>query len=135
LLPSLRVDHGLWLTEAGELSRAQISPSFRRLEKTTLPGRVFAADVGDRGRLNAIIVVTGDGPRFELLLLDAALRPLARVPLPGEAPTGADDWVQVVSANQQLVASPRAPRVAVGGPSRATIFDASGKVILSIPSR
>jgi len=135
VLPSLRVDHSSWLSEAGELWRTQVSPSFRRLDKTTLPGTAFSADVGDAGRLTAVVMITGDGPRFELQLLDARFQPSARVLLPADAPTGSDDWVQVVTSNQQVVASPRAPRVAVGGPARVTIFDARGQVIFSIPSR
>ena len=83
----------------------------------------------------AIVSITGEGPRFELELFDAQLTERARLVLPSDEPTGTDDWVQVVTANQQLVVSPLAPRVAVGGPSRAVIFDAAGKVIFSIPSR
>jgi hypothetical protein len=135
VLPSLRVDQALWLSEAGELWRSQVSPSFRRLTQTTRPGTVFSAGVGDEGRLTALVIVTGDGPRFELELLDARLEPSGRVVLPADAPTGSEDWVAVVTANQQVVVNPRAPQVAVGGPARATIFDASGKVIFSIPSR
>jgi hypothetical protein len=135
VLPAPRIDHSLWLNEAGELWRVQVSPSFRRLERSAIPGRVFAADVGDRGRLFAAVSITAEGPRFELELLDARLATLARVVLPAEQPTGADDWVQVVTRDQELVVSPSAPRVAVGGPQRATIFDASGKVVFSIPSR
>lgn len=135
VLPASRVDQSSWLSEGGELWRMQVSPSFQRLSKTTLSGSVFAVDVGDQGRLNALVVVTGDGPRFELALLDAQLRPSGRALLTAEAPTGDEDWVQVVTANQQVVVDPGRPRVAVGGPGRATIFDASAKVIFSIPSR
>jgi hypothetical protein len=135
MLPSSRVDHGSWLTEAGELWRTQVSPSFRRLTKTTLPGAVFSADVGDEGRVSAAVLITDDGPRFELQLLDAQLQPTARVLLPADPPTGTEDWVKVVTSNQRVVVDPRAPRVAVGGPGRATIFDARGEIIFSIPSR
>jgi hypothetical protein len=134
-LPALRLDQSLWLSEAGELSRVQVSPSFRRLSTTRLAGAAFAADAGDQGRLTAVVSITGEGPRFELELFDAELERSARVVLPAETPTGTEDWVQVVTRNQQVVVSPRAPRVAVGGPGRAAIFDASGKVIFSIPSR
>lgn len=135
LLPSLRVDQALWVSQAGELWRSQVSPSFRRLSQTTLPGTVFSVGVGDEGRLTALVIVTGDGPRFELELLNSQLEPSGRVILPADAPTGSDDWVKVVTANQQVVVNPRAPQVAVGGPKRATIFDSSGNVVFSIPSR
>lgn len=135
VLPAPRVDHGSWLTEDGELSRVLVSPSFQRLAARPLPGPVFAADVADRGRLLATIAITGEGPRFELFLFDAELRERARVLLPADEPTLGEDWVQVVTRNQELVASPRAARVAVGGSSRAAVFDAAGKVIFTIPSR
>jgi hypothetical protein len=79
--------------------------------------------------------VTGEGPRFELQLLDGELSQLGRVVLPAEAPTGTDDWVKVVTANQRVAVAPREPRVAVGGPERVTIYDARATPIFSIPSQ
>jgi len=56
------------------------------------------------------------------------------VVLPGDPPTGAEDWLKVVTENQSVAVAPREPRVAVGGPARVTIFDARGKQIFSISS-
>jgi hypothetical protein len=134
-LPTVRVDQSSWLEPSGQMKLVQLTPSFAERARATLVGAPFAADVGDQGRLLAVVAITGEGPRFELQLFDAWLRPRARVVLPAEAPTGADDWVQVVSRNQELAVSRAEPRVAVGGPERVMIFDGAGKVVFSMPSR
>jgi hypothetical protein len=126
MLPARRLDQSLWLSETGQLRRVLVTPSFKRLGDVSLAGKPFAASVGDQGRLLAAVIVTGAGPRFELQLLDADLKPLAQVVLPSDAPTGADDWVKVVTDNQEVVVSEREPLVAVGGPGRMAIFDAQG---------
>jgi hypothetical protein len=134
LLPSRRLDQGLWLDETGQATRVLLSPSFKRLSDAATLGPVVSADVGEEGQLTALVEVTGPGPRFELELLNAELYRLGRAVLPSEPPTGSDDWVQVVTANQSVVVAPREPRVAVGGPDRVTIFDAGAKKLFSIPS-
>jgi hypothetical protein len=134
LLPARRLDQSLWLQEGGEVSRVLVSPSYKRLAGTQLPGRVGDADTGDDGRLLAVVVVTGEGPRFELLLLNDQLGQLARLVLPSDEPTG-DDWARVVTENQSVAVAPHERRVAVGGPARVTIFDGEGKPLFSIPSR
>jgi hypothetical protein len=135
MLPARRLDQSVWLDEAGRALRVLVSPSYKRLSSVQLAGKAVDADVGDEGRLLAVVVVAGPGPRFELSLLDQELVPLARAVLPSDAPTGADDWVKVVTENQNVVVAPRQAFVAVGGPLRLTIFDARGKPVFSIPSR
>ena len=135
VLPARRLDQSFWVDEAGQVSRVLVSPTFKRLAATALAGTAFSADVGDAGRLLAVTVVTGAGPRFELQLFNNELKPLARVPLPGESPTGTEDWVKAVTENQNVVVAAGAPRVAVGGPARFAIFDARGTRIFSIPSQ
>ena len=135
LLPARRLDQ-CFAVERRRVLRALVTPSGRQLgESAELAGTPLTAAVGDEGRLLAVVVVTGVGPRFELQLFDAELAALGRVPLPGDAPTGGADWVKVVTQNQGVVAAPRAGRVAVGGPDRALVLDAQGKEIFSIPSR
>jgi hypothetical protein len=135
VLQARRLDQSLWLDDAGRVSRVLVSPSFKALATTTLAGKAFAADVGDEGRVLAVSVVTGEGPRFELQLFNNELQQLALVVLPSDPPTGTEDWVKVVTENQTLAVAARAPRVAVGGPGRATIFDDRGQRIFSIPSQ
>lgn len=135
LLPSRRLDQSAWLDENGKLTRALVSPVFKVLDRSTCVGAPYAADVGDAGRLLAVVTVTGAGPRFELVLFDADLRELGRAPLPADVPSGSEDWVRVVTRNQQLAAAPRGARVAVGGPERLTIYDDRAQVVLSIPIR
>ena len=135
LLPARRLDQSLWLDDSGRTSRAMVSPTYKLLTSVQLPGKTLDADVGDEGRLLAALVVTGEGPRFELLLLDPELGQLGRVVLPSDPPTGDDEWVKAVMENQTLAVAGRQPRVAVGGPSRLTIFDGIGRLIFSIPSR
>lgn len=134
VLPAQLLDQSLWLDASGQLERVQLLPRFERRSRVTLAGSPFAADVGDQGRLLAVIAIHGDGPRFELQLFDAELRATAPVALPAEAPTGAEDWVRVVTRNQQLAVNARAPRVAIGGPDRLAVYDAAGHVVFSIPS-
>jgi hypothetical protein len=135
MLPARRLDQCYLVDSGGVISRAVVSPSFKQLGSVRLSGAPWAALVGDEGRLLAAIVVAGEGPRFELELLDAELQPSGRFPLPSEAPTGAEDWMKVVTRNQDLAVAAREPRVAVGGPERVLIFDAQGKELFSIPSR
>jgi hypothetical protein len=135
MLPARRLDQSVWLDEAGQASRVLVSPSYKRLASVQLTGRAVDADVGDEGRLLAVLAVTGPGPRFELLLLDQGLAPLGRALLPSDAPTGADDWVRVVTENQSVAVAPRQAWVAVGGPQRLQIFDAHARAVFSIPSR
>jgi hypothetical protein len=131
-LPVRRLDQVLWLDEAGNASRVLTGAKFQRLGSSlTLPGRPYAAAVGDEGRLLATVLITAEGPRFELELRDAELEPLARVALPGDAPTGTADWLKVVTENQQLAVAPHAGLVAVGGPGRLAIFNAAGKELFS----
>jgi len=130
-----RLDQSLWVDEAGVVSRVLVSPSYKLLSSVQLAGKVVDADVGDEGRLLAVVAVTGPGPRFELLLLDEGLAMRGRVVLPSDAPTGMDDWVKVVTENQNVAVAGRGARVAVGGPLRVTIFDAVGAQLFSIPSR
>jgi len=134
-LPAQRVDEGLWLDEGGQLQRVLVSPSFKRLASARLAGTAFVADVGDEGRLLAVVEVTGEGPRFELELFNNELAAVARVVLPSDPPTGTEDWLKVVTENQNVAVAGREARVAVGGPGRVTIFDARGKQIFSIPSQ
>jgi hypothetical protein len=131
VLPARRVDQSYWLDDKGGMIRALVSPSFRALRRVSARGAPYVADVGDEGRLLALVSVNGPGPRFELSLFDAELSERGRAVLPAESPTGQSDWVRVVTRNQELAASPRAARVAVGGPDRLTIFDGSGNVVLS----
>jgi hypothetical protein len=135
LLPARRLDQSLWLQDSGQVSRALVSPTYKRLAGAQLPGRAVDADVGDHGQLLAVVAVTGEGPRFELLLLDHQLGQLARLVLPSDEPTGDDDWVRVVTENQSVAVAPLERRVAVGGPGRVTIFDGEGKQLFSITSR
>jgi hypothetical protein len=135
VLPARRLDQSLWIDEAGHVSRVLVSPSFQRLQVAALAGTAFSADVGDAGRLLAVAVVTGQGPRFELQLFDNELKPLGRVPLPSESPSGTEDWLKGVTENQNVVVAAGAPRVAVGGPGRVTIFDAQGTQIFSLSSQ
>jgi len=135
IVPTRRLDQSLWLDESGHVARVLVTPTYKLLSSAQLPGTVADVAVGDEGRLLASVVVTGPGPRFELVLLDAALAERGRVVLPAEAPTGADDWIQVVTENQRVAVAPRSERVAVGGPTRVTIFDAGANKVFSIPSR
>jgi hypothetical protein len=104
------------------------------LSGIALSGAPLTADVGDEGRLLAVVVVAGEGPRFELCLYDAELEPLARVALPADAPTGTEDWVKVVTANQAVAVSANERLVAVGGPDRLLVFDGEGRKLFSKPS-
>jgi hypothetical protein len=133
--PARRLDQSLWLDETGRAARVLVSPSFKLLSSVQLRGLAVDFSVGDEGRLAAVVVVSAPGPRFELLLLDHALAQQAEVVLPADAPTGADDWVKVVTENQNVVVAAKGGQVAVGGPARVTIFDAGGKQLFSIPSR
>lgn len=136
VLPARRLDQGLWLDEAGSLSRRLVVPPGRRLgAPAELAGRPYAVAVGDEGKLVAVTAVTAPGPGFELLLLDAELRLVARRELPSEEPPDGDDWVQAVTANQQVAVSSTKPLVAVGGPGRLRVLDGRGEEIFSIPSR
>lgn len=135
VLPARRLDQSLWVSESGQVSRVLVSPSYKLLAKAELGSRVLAADVGDEGRLLATVLVTEAGPRFELALWDQELALRGRVALPMEEPTAEDDWVKTVTENQQLAVAARAGLLAVGGPRRLTIFDASAKPVFSIPSR
>lgn len=134
LLPARRLDQSLWLQDDGQVFRTLVSPTYKRLAGGQLPGRAVDADVGDDGQLLAVVVVTGDGPRFELVLLDQQLQQLARQVLSSDEPTGDADWVRVVTENQTVAVAGRERRVAVGGPGRLTIFDGDGKRLFSIPS-
>ncbi len=135
VLPSRRLDQAAWLDESGALSRALVSPSFKLLGSSRTPGAPFAAEVGDEGRLLAIVTVTGPGPRFELLSFDAELAERGRAVLRSEPPSSAEDWVRLVTRNQELAVSPREGRVAVGGPDRLALFDDRAAIVLSIPIR
>jgi hypothetical protein len=135
VLPVRRLDQSLWLEESGNLARVLVSSSYKQLAQAKLGGTALSADVGDEGRLLAVVVLSGPGPRFALELLDQELAQLGRAALPSDEPTGADDWVNAVTANQNVVAAPREPRVAVGGPLRVSIFDARGNQVFSTPSR
>jgi hypothetical protein len=66
--------------------------------------------------------------------LDQDLAPRGRAALSADEPTTGDDWVKVMTENLQVVVAPRASLVAVGGPTRVSIFDASAKPVFSIPS-
>lgn len=135
LLPMRRLDQ-CFVVERRRVSRALVTPSFRQLAGSAeLAGTPLSAAVGDEGRLLAVVVVAGEGPRFELQLFDAELKELGRVPLPGDAPTGGPDWVKVVTQNQGVVVAPGAARVAVGGPGRVLVLDGQGKQVFSIPSQ
>lgn len=135
VLPARRLDQSLWVTESGSVTRVLVSPTYKLLGAAQLASRVVAADSGDEGRLLAAVLVTEVGPRFELALLDQELAPRGRVALAAEEPTTGDDWVRAVTENQQVAVAPRSGLVAVGGPLRVTIFDASAKAVFSIPSR
>lgn len=135
LLPARRLDQSLWLEDSGHVSRVLVSPTYKRLGDAALPGIAVDADVGDAGQLLAVVAVTGEGPRFELLVLDQKLAQRGRAVLPSDAPTGNDDWVKVVTENQSVAVAPLQPRIAVGGPLRLTIFDGEGNLLFSIPSR
>jgi hypothetical protein len=135
MLPARRLDQCYLVDQSGRLSRAVVSPSFKQLPGIQLSGTPWGAAAGDEGRLLAAVVVTGQGPRFELQLFDAELEATGRTELPAEAPTGSEDWVKVVTRNPGLAVAAREPRVAVGGPDRVLLFDARGKQIFSIPSR
>jgi hypothetical protein len=134
LLASRRVDQSLWLHDSGQLERTLVSPTFKVLGRAAVVGKPHAVAVGDEGRLLAVVSVTGAGPRFELELFDAELRPRARALLPAELPDGQADWAERVTRNQEVVADPRQPRVAVGGPERLVLLDERANVVLSIPS-
>jgi hypothetical protein len=135
MLPARRLDQAYLVHSGGGVSRAVVSPTFKQLGSVRLAGAPWAAVSGDEGRLLAAIVVTGEGPRFELQLLDAELEASGRASLPSEAPTGTEDWLKVVTRNQDLAASAHEPRVAVGGPDRVLVFDGQGNQLFSIPSR
>ena len=135
VLPARRLDQTFWVNEAGAVSRELVSPTYKYLSGVHLAGKVVAAASGNEGRVLAAVEVTGPGPRFELELLNQDLVLVSRAVLPGEEPTGADDWVRVVTENQAVVVAGREPRVAVGGPGRVTIFDAEGHQIFSISSK
>jgi hypothetical protein len=134
-LPARRLDQCYLFDEQGGVFKAVVSPTFRKLSGIQLQGQPLSADVGDEGRLLAVVVVAGAGPRFELQLFDADLKELARVPLPAEMPTGDEEWVRVVTENQGVSVASRRPLVALGGPARLLILDGHGKQIFPIPSQ
>jgi hypothetical protein len=135
LLPTRRLDQAYLLSEEGQLTKALVTPLFRKLAQVELGVVPFAADVGDEGRLLAVVAVTGAGPSFELRSFDEKLQPSGRAALAADEPTGREDWVQVVTRNLELACESRGPRIAVGGPDRVVLFDARAQQILSIPSR
>jgi hypothetical protein len=135
LLPARRLDQSLWLQDSGQVSRVLVSPTYKSLGAAQLPGKAVDADVGNDGQLLAVVVVTGEGPRFELLVLDQKLAQQARVVLPSDEPTGNDDWATVVTQNQSVAVARAGPQIAVGGPLRLTIWDDEGKQLFSIPSK
>lgn len=134
-LPTRRLDQAYLLGDDGQLTRALVTPHFRKLAQVELGLAPFAADVGDEGRLLAVVAVTGEGPSFELRSFDEQLQPSGRAALAADAPNGRDDWVQVVTRNLELACEPRGTRIAVGGPDRVVLFDARAQQILSIASR
>jgi hypothetical protein len=135
VLPARRLDQSYLLGDDGRVIRALVTPLFRKLSEVDLGLVPFAAQVGDEGRLLAVVAVSGEGPSFELRLFDERLEPTGRTALTAEQPTGSDDWVQVVTRNLHLTCEPRGPLVAVGGPDRVLIFNREAKQVLSIPSR
>jgi hypothetical protein len=135
MLPARRLDQCYLVDQQGGLSRAVVSPTFKQLAGTRLSGPPWSVVAGDEGRLVAALAVAGEGPRFELQLFDAELVPSGRADLPGEAPTGREDWLKVVTRNQGLAVAAREPRVAVGGPDRLFVFDGQGRQLFSMPSR
>jgi hypothetical protein len=134
-LPTRRLDQEYLLDEEGHLTRALVTPLFRKLSESELGAAPLAACMADGARTLALIAIVGEGPRFELRLFDEKLAPAGSASLVTEAPTGRDDWLQVVTRNLELSCAPHAARVAVGGPNRVQIFDGHGQQILSIPSR
>ncbi len=130
-LPARRLDQCYVFDEEGRVFKAVVSPTFRQLAGIQLQGQPLSADVGDEGRLLAVVVVTGAGPRFELQLFDGDLKELAKVPLPAEMPTGDDEWVRVVTENQGVTVASRRSLVALGGPTRLLIVDGLGKQIFT----
>jgi hypothetical protein len=135
LLPARRLDQSYLLGEDGQLTRALVSPHFRKLSQVELGLVPFAVDVGDEGRVLAVVAVSGQGPSFELRTFDEQLKPSGRAALVADEPTGREDWVQVVTRNLELACESRGAHIAVGGPDRVVIFDARAQQILSIPSR
>lgn len=134
MLSARRLDQSYWVY-TDKLVRVLVSPTFKELSSIPLSGSPLVAASGDEGRLLAMVVVTRPGPRFELQLFDAELKQTGRVELPAESPTGAEDWVKVVTRNQGLSVAARSGHVAVGGPDRVLVFDAAGKQIFSSASR
>jgi hypothetical protein len=134
-LPARRLDQEYLLQDDGHLTRALVTPHFRKLSQSDLGLRPFAACMADGARLLAVIALVGEGPRFELRLFDEKLGAAGQAALATQAPTGRDDWLQVVTRNLELACAPHDALVAVGGPDSAQIFDGRAAVVLSIPSR
>jgi hypothetical protein len=134
-LPTRRLDQEYLFDDAGHLTRALVTPLFRKLSETDLGTTPLAACMADGARVLAAIAIVGAGPKFELRLFDEKLAAAGQAALPTELPTGRDDWLQVVTRSLELACSPHADRVAVGGPDQVQIFDGRGQRVLSIPSR
>jgi hypothetical protein len=135
ILPARRLDEA-WLLEAsGRLSHWLLTATARELRKVELGASVLAADVGRDGQLFAAVLVRYPGPRFDLELRGPDLASVASVPLPSDPPNGQDDWVALVTRNQELCVAQHEGRVAVGGPDRVLVFDAQGRRLFSSSSK
>jgi hypothetical protein len=134
-LPTRRLDQEYLLDDDGHLTRALVTPLFRRLSEAELGVAPLAACVANGARVLAVLALVGVGPRFELRLFDEKLLPMGSVPLSAPGPTGREDWVQVVTRNLELACDPHQDRIAVGGPDQVQILDGRGQLTLSIPSR
>ena len=133
LLTTRRIDQ-VWVARSrGALELVQIAPQLnvvRSIEQPLPPYDVASSD----SYVASLCIETpaGQARRFTLIVWDAQGHQKLKLGLSSDpAPGRGDDWVSVVTREKTLALSNNPPFVAIGGPTRLSVWDVkSGRQVL-----
>lgn len=125
LLPATRIDCAWVVTEHGRFVLVALEARARVLRSVETGLAPF--DVAATPERIALVSVTRppEPRRFRLHVYTAAAEPLFAADLPAAPPGTGEDWARAIIADKQVVLRDNPPRVAVGGPSAVSVFDAA----------
>jgi hypothetical protein len=120
-----RIDQAWLASESGELLRVQLEPKFDVVGKLELGPDLYDLDVTDEFIVALVAHELPDrGRRWQLAVYDANGQSKLSADWTGPAAPGEiEDWVPIVTRNQNLAVCRYASLVLVGGPDSLDVRD------------
>lgn len=129
LLGAARLDEFWAALDGGKIDRVRIAETPRVVQQIVTGAMVYDVAANDHSIATVQVTQPDGGTReWKLVVYDYSGKAVFTTALqPAAKPPAGENWVQAVTRNRSVVISPTGPLVAVGGPTRFSVWNIKTK--------